>query len=200
MRLRRTRRVERQQIKWFAYASVAAAGGGLLRSVVPVALEVAWLRWAGFVPMVVGVSSIPIYMGIAIMRYRLYEIDLIINRTLVYGSLSLILAALYLGGIVISQRVFGSLTGQDSTLAVVASALLIAALFHPLRRRIQSLVHRRFYRRRNDARKTLEAYSATLREETDLRELNDELVKVVRDTMPPANVSDAASKKDAPSD
>jgi hypothetical protein len=181
--------VERQQIKWFAYAAVAAAGGGLLRSVVPVALEVPWLRWAGFVAMLVGVLSIPISMGIAIMCYRLYEIDLIINRTLAYGSLSAILAALYFGGIVMSQRVFVSLTDQESTLAVVSSTLLIAALFHPLRRRIQFLVDRRFYRRKYDARKTLEAFSATLREETELRALNDELVKVVRDTMQPANVS-----------
>jgi len=125
----------------------------------------------------------------AILRYRLYEIDIIINRTLVYGSLTVLLVALYFGVIVVLQRVFVLLTGQQSTLAVVASTLLIAALFNPLRRRIQSFIDRRFYRRKYDARKTLEAFSAQLRDETDLEALNSELVGVVRETMQPAHVS-----------
>jgi hypothetical protein len=128
-------------------------------------------------------------MGIAIMRYRLYEIDLLINRTLVYGSLTAVLVALYVVGIVVLQRLFVALTGERSTLAVVVSTLAIAALFTSLRRRIQSFIDRRFYRRKYDARKTLQAFSVTLRDETDLDALSDDLVGVVRETMQPAHVS-----------
>jgi len=137
----------------------------------------------------IGGLSGPIAIGIAILRYRLYEIDLIINRTLVYGSLTAILVALYFVGIVVLQRVFVLLTGQKSTLAVVASTLVIAALFNPLRRRIQSFIDRRFYRRKYDAVKTLEAFTATLRNETDLDALSYDLVGVVRETMQPEHVS-----------
>jgi hypothetical protein len=145
--------------------------------------------WAIYLLVVIGGLSGPIAIGVAILRYRLYEIDLLINRTLVYGSLTVLLVALYFGGIVVLQRVFVTLTGQQSTLAVVASTLLIAALFTPLRRRIQSFIDRRFYRRKYDARKTLEAFSARLRDETDLQALNNNLVAVVRETMAPAHVS-----------
>jgi hypothetical protein len=141
----------------------------------------------------------PISIGIAMVRYRLYDIDFVINRTLVYGALTVVLVAVYFGGIVVLQRIFVALTGQKSTLAVVASTLVIAALFNPLRRRIQSFIDRRFYRRKYDARKTLESFSAKLRDETDLDALSDDLVGVVRETMQPAHVSlwlrpDIASK------
>jgi hypothetical protein len=121
--------------------------------------------------------------------YRLYEIDTLINRTLVYGALTAILAALYFGGIVVLQRVFIALIGEKSTLAVVASTLLIAALFNPLRHRIQGFIDRRLYRKKYDARKTLEAFSTKLRDETDLEGLNNDLVGVVRETMQAAHVS-----------
>ena len=134
-------------------------------------------------------AALPVAVGIAILKYRLYEIDLLINRTLVYGSLTATLIALYVGGIVVLQRVFVLLPGQQSTLAVVASTLLIAALFTPLRRRIQGFIDRRFYRRKYDARKTLEAFSATLRSETDLDALSADLVGVARRTMQPEHVS-----------
>ena len=134
-------------------------------------------------------AGVPIAVGFALHKYRLYNIDLLINRTLVYGSLTATLVALYFGGIVLLQRVFVVLTGEKSTLAVVASTLVIAALFNPLRRRIQSFIDRRFYRRKYDARKTLEAFSAKLRDETDLYALNNELVSVVRETMQPAHAS-----------
>ena len=134
-------------------------------------------------------TLVPIAVGIAVLKYRLYDIDVVINRTLVYGPLTATLIALYFGGIVVLQRMFVLLTGQQSTLAVVASTLLIAALFTPLRRRIQSFIDRRFYRSKYDAIKTLEAFSVKLRDETDLDALSDDLVGVVRETMQPAHVS-----------
>jgi hypothetical protein len=137
----------------------------------------------------VSFSAVPIAVGLAVLKYRLYEIDILINRTLVYGSLTVTLVALYFGGIVVLQRMFVTLTGQESTLAVVASTLLIAALFTPLRRRIQSFIDRSFYRKKYDARKTLETFSLKLRDETDLEALNNDLVGVVRETMQPAHVS-----------
>jgi hypothetical protein len=200
-RLRRTTGAERQQIKWFAYAIVVVVSGALLRYIIPVALGAPWLQWVGFVLLVFGVVSVPVSMGIAILKYRLYEIDIIINRTLVYGSLTAALLALYFGSIVLLQRVFIGLSGERSTLAVVASTLSIAALFYPLRRRIQSLVDRRFYRRKYDAAKTLEAFSAKLREETDLDMLGEHLVGAVTEAMQPRHASlwlrpEAASKRE----
>ena len=136
-----------------------------------------------------SLTVIPIAVGFAVLRYRLYEIDILINRALVYGSLTVLLAATYVGGVVGLQYAFRTFTGQGSTFAVVASTLLIAAIFTPLRRHIQSFIDRRFYRRKYDARKTLEAFSAQLRDETDLNALSDDLVGVVRETMQPAHVS-----------
>jgi hypothetical protein len=184
LRFRRSSGQERQQIKWLAFAA----------SLVPVWLVVNF-PFESFSPLLFAVvenlmlMSIPVAVGIAIFRYRLYDIDRIINRTLVYGSLTTMLVALYFGGIVVLQRFFVLLTGQQSTLAVVASTLLIAALVNPLRRRIQSFIDRHFYRRKYDARKTLEAFSAKLRDETDLEALNNDLVGMVRETMQPAHVS-----------
>jgi hypothetical protein len=190
VRLRRARGVERQQIKWFAYGAVATISGITLAYVIPNTIDApAWFERAGFAVLIATTAAIPISIGIAVLRYRLYEIDILINRTLVYGSLTATLVLLYFGGIVVLQRLFVLLTGQQSTLAVVASTLLIAAMFNPLRRRIQSFIDRRFYRRKYDARKTLEGFSAQLRDETDLDALSDDLVGVVRETMQPAHVS-----------
>jgi hypothetical protein len=132
---------------------------------------------------------VPLSISIAVVRSHLFDIDVLINRTLVYGSLTAMLVTLYFVGIVALHRVFVVLTGEKSTLAVVASTLLIAALFNPLRRRVQGFVDRRFYRRKYDAAKTLEAFSVKLRDETDLDRLGDEMVSVVRETMQPAHVS-----------
>ena len=145
----------------------------------------------GVAPLVFAVplAGLPVAAGIAILKYHLYDIDLVINRTLVYGSLTVTLVALYFGGIVVLQSAFVALTGEQSTLAVVASTLLIAALFNPLKRRIQSFIDRRFYRRKYDARKTLESFSMKLREETDLEALSEELLGVVSGTVQPAHAS-----------
>ena len=150
-----------------------------------------WVNSAGYLVFSLGFSMLPVAVGVAILKYRLYDIDIIINRTLVYGSLTLMLALLYFGGVTTTQALFTALTGQEEQpqLAIVVSTLLIAALFTPLRRRIQSFIDRRFYRSKYDARKTLEAFSSQLRNETDLDALGDDLVGVVRETMQPAHVS-----------
>ena len=162
---RGARGIERQQIKWLLYAAPIWFFGSVLKIAVFyfTLIEGAWGLWVGYLLVAVGGLSGPIAIGVAILRYRLYEIDIVINRTLVYGSLTAILVALYFVGIILLQRLFVALTGQKSTLAVVASTLLIAALFNPLRRRIQSFIDRRFYRRKYDAAKTLEAFSACSR-------------------------------------
>jgi hypothetical protein len=188
-RMRRTRGVERQQIKWFTYATVVLVVGAVLDFTVSEATGLSWLGEIGFALTMVGLAGLPMAIGIAVLRYRLYNIDRIINRTLVYGSLTAMLVALYFVGVVALQRIFVLLTGDKSTFAVVASTLLIAALFTPLRRAIQSLIDRRFYRSKYDARKTLQAFSAQLRNETDLDALSDDLVGLVRETMQPAHVS-----------
>jgi hypothetical protein len=189
LRLRRTSGIEHQQIKWPAYTAVIATGSSFLQYTVSDAMGLRWLEWAGYVVSLAAVAGFPISIGIAMVRYWLFEIDHIINRTLVYGALTVVLVAVYFGGIVVLQRTFVALTGQKSTLAVVASTLLIAALFTPLRRRIQYFIDRRFYRKKYDARKTLETFSAQLRNETDLDALSGDLVGVVRGTMQPAHVS-----------
>jgi len=190
VRFRWARGDERQQIKWFASAAALS-----LVWIFMFAFVVGQATLGGLPEAIVALSfllvipSIPIATGIAILRYRLYDIDLIINRTLVYGSLTATLVAVYFGGIVLSQRLFVVLTGEKSTLAVVASTLAIAALFNPLRHRVQAFVDRRFYRRKYDARKTLEAFNARLREETDLDTLSGAVMGVVKETMQPAHVS-----------
>ena len=191
VRLRRSSGVERQQIKWFAYAGAVLATSTIITYVLSEASSLRWLGWVAFVPGMAGNAGMPVAVGIAILRYRLYEIDILINRTLVYGVLTGTLALVYLGGVASAQAIFRALTGQQgqSQLAVVVSTLLIAALFNPLRRRIQGFIDRRFYRKKYDAQKTLEAFSAKLRDETDLDALRDDLVGVVRETMQPAHVS-----------
>ena len=196
LRYRRAGTEVREQIKWVAFAAlfvgvqfVIDIGASLL--LVPMTAsgrEPAWLALLDQVGFIMF-AGVPIAVGIAVLRYRLYDIDVIINRALVYFPLTAMLALIYVGSVVGMQALFRALTGQESTLAVVASTLAIAALFNPLRRRVQAFVDRRFYRSRYDARKTLEAFSAKLRDQTDLEALNDNLVGVVTETMQPAHVS-----------
>jgi hypothetical protein len=183
---------QRQQTKWVVLGMAVALGGFLVFPLVDALLPGELLpslltNTAYFVLLL----FIPISIAIAILRYRLYEIDLIINRTLVYGLLSAILVGVYFGSVTATQALFTALTGQEEQpqLAIVVSTLVIAALFNPLRHHIQGFIDRRFYRKKYDARKTLEAFSAQLRDETDLEALSDDLVGVVRETMQPAHVS-----------
>jgi hypothetical protein len=134
-------------------------------------------------------TIVPIAVGFAVLRYRLYEIDIIINRALVYGLLTAMLVAIYVASVVGLQAAFRTLTGQESTLAVVASTLAIAALFNPLRRRVQAFVDRRFYRRKYDAAKTLASFNSRLREETDLDALRDDVIGVIQETVQPTHAS-----------
>jgi hypothetical protein len=198
LRYRRSGREVREQIKWLAFAAsfvgltyFGTLISGLLLSPESYTTNETPPLWISLSQLLTQISfaSVPIAIGFAVLKYRLYDIEIIINRALVYGPLTATLVALYFGGIVVLQRLFVLLTGQQSTLAVVASTLLIAALFNPLRRRIQSFIDRRFYRRKYDAKKTLEAFSAKLRDETDLEALNEDLVGVVRETMQPAQIS-----------
>jgi hypothetical protein len=187
--------VERQQTKWVVFGLVSAGlGGGAIE--LPISgnplgqfspLHVLALE-AGFFG---ALLLIPLSIGVAIVQDRLWDIDIVIRRTLVYSILTASLALMYFVGVAVTEAAFRALTSQEEQpqLAIVASTLVIAALFNPLRRRIKSFIDRRFYRRKYDARKTMEAFSATLSHETDLDSLSDDLVTVVRETMQPAHVS-----------
>ena len=182
-RMDQARGAERQQLKWFVYTVVLLVVGFLAALLGFGQHSVAWnLGIAAF-------NFLPIAAGIAILRYRLYDIDVVINRTLVYGVLTAALALVYVGSIVLFQGLFHALTGETSQLAVVASTLAIAALFVPLRRRVQAFIDRRFYRRKYDVAKTLQAFNIRLRDDVDLDSVADDLVEVVRETMQPAHVS-----------
>jgi hypothetical protein len=177
--------VERQQLKWFAAAAVLTVS-----YVVGELLGLDRLiggAWWGVLDAATN-SAVYVAVGIAILKYRLYDIDLIINRALVYAPLTATLALVYAGGVVGLQAALRAVTVQESTLAVVASTLAIAALFNPLRHRAQEFVDRRFYRRKYDAARILAAFNARLRDETELDSLTDDLAGVVRETMQPAYV------------
>jgi hypothetical protein len=193
---------ERQQIKWFAYAATILIIGRAMASPATEAVGARWIWSVGSALYVAGIMSVPVAVGIAIFRYHLYDIDILINRTLVYGVLTVSLIAVYFGGVAVTETIFRALTARQDQpqLVIVITTLVIAALFNPLRRRIQTFIDRRFYRRRYDATKVLQAFSAKLRDETDLDRLTPELLGVVRETMQPAHVSlwlraDTASKE-----
>jgi hypothetical protein len=181
VRFRRSRGEERQQLKWFVYAGVLNVGVLLIPNA-NASNAVSLLQIATF-------PLLPVAAGIAILKHRLYDVDVIINRTLVYGALTAMLVLTYLGSVVGLQYAFRGFAESNSQLAVVASTLFIAAHFNPLRRRLQDFIDRLFYRNKYDARETLEAFNARLRDETDLDTLSGDLVAVVRDTVRPAHAS-----------
>jgi len=174
--------VQRQQIKWLMLATALSVLMVFFEEITGIELDTE-------VPFAVSIALFPAAIAVAIFRYRLYDIDVIINRALVYGALTASLALVYVGGVVGLQRLLSPLFGESNQFAVVVSTLAIAALFNPLRRRIQSFIDRRFYRHKYDARKTLESFGARLRQETDLDDLGADLVSVVRETMQPAHVA-----------
>jgi hypothetical protein len=198
LRYRRSGGEERQQVKWIAFAASFVGLVALITVVstlmfAPQSLETPgtqpiWLELLQDVELL-SLAGVPVAVGFAILRHRLYDIDFLINRALVYGPLTILLALVYAGGVGGLQAALRALTGQESTLAVVASTLAIAALFNPLRRRVQALVDRRFYRRKYNAAKTLAAFNARLRDETDLDTLGQDLMGVVRDAIQPEHVS-----------
>ena len=199
-RYRRSSREVRQQIKWLALAAsfvgvtyLSALISGLFLAPDSLFTEGKSPAWVSllFNAVLISYAGIPTAIGIAILKYRLYDIDILINRTLVYGSLTATLAAFYFAGVAATQTTFRAITGQEQQpqLAVVISTLAIAALFGPLRRRIQIVIDRRFYRRKYDAARILATFSTRLREEVDLKSLSDDLLEVVRETVQPAHVS-----------
>ena len=184
LRFWRSRGEERQQIKWLTFAAAFIPLWFLTNSPIEEASLSLFLVTDALV-----IAAAPVAAGVAILRYRLYDIDLLINRTLVYAALTASLVGVYLGGVVVLQRALLFLTGETSQLAVVASTLAVAALSKSLRRRIQAFIDRRFYRRKYDAARTLEAFAARLRDEADLDDLSGDLVAAERNTVQPAHVS-----------
>ena len=184
VRFRRSAGIERQQLKWIVYSVTVAALAFI--AVVPITAS----PWGDIVFVIAfcALIGVPVSAGIAVLRYRLYDIDVVINRTLVYGALTAMLASTYLGTVLLLQVLLGPLT-EESDLAIAGSTLAVAALFRPLRSRIQAAVDRRFYRRKYNAAQTVEAFGARLRDELDLDTLGAELRDVVRETMQPAHVS-----------
>ena len=187
VRYRTARSTERQQIKWLAFTLLAIMVltliAGLLTLVSQTVGETLML-----LPLIGVTIAIPVAVGIAVLRYRLYDIDLVVNRALVYLSLTALLAATYLACVVVLQSLLGSLT-RESDLAIAASTLAVAALFQPLRSRVQDFIDQRFYRRRYDAAKTLADFTGRLRDNVDLGALERDFVSIVSTTMQPSKVS-----------
>jgi hypothetical protein len=189
--------VEREQTKWVMFSLLLAIGvfvliGGVLSNIStltahPVQAVLVDLATSSAVG--IAFLFVPLGFAVAILRYKLWDIDVLINRTLVYGSLTISLAALYLGAVIVLQKLFAAVTGQSSDLAVAIATLGIAALFNPWRHRVQSFIDRRFYRRKYDAARTLATFSARLRDEVDMEQLSTNLLAVASDTVQPASVA-----------
>jgi hypothetical protein len=193
LRLRQSRGEEREQLKWFAYVAALLialfVAVNLLSTYVPREAVMLAVDSANSFFALLAIASLPIATGLAILKYRLFDIDTLINRTLVYGLLTGILGAIFVGGVIGLQTLVRTLTGQESPVALVVLTLVIVALFDPLRSRLQKMIDRRFYRAKYDAQKTLAAFSATLLQEVNLPELQSRLIGVVNETMRPTHVS-----------
>jgi hypothetical protein len=191
VRFRRARGVERQQLKWFTYAPLAAVLVWLVSSIPALMSEAPTVVVILRVYVVGAIISvgIPLAIGIAVLRYRLYDIDRLINRTLVYGLLTALLGLVYAGAVLVLGQVFGGVGGDPPSWAVAGATLAVAALFQPARRRIQAVVDRRFNRRKYNAARTIETFSVRLRDEVDLDALAAELLAVVDQTMQPTTAS-----------
>jgi hypothetical protein len=187
VRLRRAQGVERAQLRWLVW-SMAFIVVGFIVGLVGDSVFVNGLGGAVWLPAIVAFCLPPVAIGIAILRYRLYEIDRIISRTISYGVITLVLASLFVAVVLAVQAVLGQVTGS-STIAVAGSTLLVAALFAPIRRRVQGLVDRRFNRSRFDAERTVAAFAERLRDEVDLDQLRAEILATVSATVEPSSVS-----------
>ncbi|MCB0062763.1 MAG: hypothetical protein KDE19_11630, partial [Caldilineaceae bacterium] len=189
LRLRRAQGVERQQMKWFTFAAALLIGSAVLGSVAQQLWPTPVIDFISKAAQAIFLAGMALAIGLAILQHRLFDIDLIIRRTLLYSLLTLTLALLYFGCVVLLENLFHSLTGQaQNSLVTVLSPLVIAALFTPLRRRVQEEIDRRFYRRRYDAEQVLAAFAETVRNETDLERLTQELVQAVQGTMQPTQI------------
>jgi hypothetical protein len=184
-RLRQAQGVERQQLKWFCYA----AGLFVAAAFVAVALPSVGGYTADTVSIMLGLTALPVAIGMAVLRYRLYDIDRLINRTLVYGLLTALLAGVYASTVLVLGQLFGGVAGNPPSWAVAGATLAVATLFQPLRRRIQQAVDRRFNRRKYNADLTVEAFSTRLRDEVDLDMLSVELLAAVEQTVQPTQAS-----------
>ena len=197
VRFRRSRGQERQQLKWLAYAAALLGVGLLGIGLVDVLEQLGWVRPQSTRPVatglgglaILGVTALPVTAGIAVLKYRLYEIDRIVNRTLVYGLLTALLAAVYAGLVLGIGQLSGAIGTEAPSWAVAGATLAVAALFQPAGRRIQAVVDRRFNRRKYNAAQTIQAFSTRLRDQVDLDTLSSELLAVVDQTMEPTQVS-----------
>jgi hypothetical protein len=186
VRYRRAQFAERQQIKWLLFASALFALYYIVNLLIGV--DDRSTGWGNLL-FVISVLALPIAIAIAILRYRLYDIDLLIRRTVVYTILTATLALVYFGSVILLQSIFDTVSGEQSPIIIVASTLFIAALFSPLRRRVQGIIDRRFYRKKYDAEQILAQFAQTARDEVSLEALTTELTHVVEETMHPDSVT-----------
>ncbi|MEJ2353006.1 MAG: hypothetical protein P8Y03_24730, partial [Anaerolineales bacterium] len=184
LRYWRSRGHERQQLRWIVYV-LSLWTAGLIMTAFGDLSDLSLLEVLGWIILITGILGFPIAIGFAILKYRLYDIDRLINRTLVYGAVTATLALIYFSSVVLLQQLFPA----KSQISIVLSTLAIAGLFSPLRRRIQNFIDRRFYRQKYDAEKVLAAFSASLRDEVDLDQLTASILEVVDETMQPAHTS-----------